>query len=386
MQSREGMLEQMETYAVRAKAIIPLCDNEEQTKISLINPYLELLGYDVRDPRHVQVEVRADIHEGREKVDYAVLRDGAPWMVVEAKAATTRLEDGKPTKQVVRYAMAAPVQYAALTNGRTWRWFRKANGGAMLEDSPFLVHDVLEPSAREIRWLAGIHQSRWQSEAVARIADEESLQSRFEAWFDAAAKEPPEKLLAMLLNEVGHRATAPMMARARTAWIETVRSRENGILTRASRRLQEGETAEAGREPTADEADRKPRKISRRWWYRIREGGPEAAWTYFWNGKNTMMAVAAIAARRLSVEELGRLWETKLLRKEELEVEAWYRQVEGTSHYVFTQIDGPTQRAWMAKVMGRIPGLEVETEKAQRDESQDLEQHPWTSIQKDGMT
>ena len=36
------MVEQMETYAVRARAIAALCDNQEQTKVSLINPYLEL--------------------------------------------------------------------------------------------------------------------------------------------------------------------------------------------------------------------------------------------------------------------------------------------------------------------------------------------------------
>lgn len=36
------MVEQMETYAVRARAIATLCDNQEQTKVSLINPYLEL--------------------------------------------------------------------------------------------------------------------------------------------------------------------------------------------------------------------------------------------------------------------------------------------------------------------------------------------------------
>lgn len=31
------MVEQMETYAVRARAIAALCDNQEQTKVSLIN-------------------------------------------------------------------------------------------------------------------------------------------------------------------------------------------------------------------------------------------------------------------------------------------------------------------------------------------------------------
>ena len=76
--TRADLHEQLETFAVRAKAIAGYCDNEEQTKVSLVNPFLELLGYDVRDPRHVRLEEKADFHDGREKVDYAVLRGGEP--------------------------------------------------------------------------------------------------------------------------------------------------------------------------------------------------------------------------------------------------------------------------------------------------------------------
>ena len=86
----------METFAVRARSIVHLCENEEQTKVSLINPYLEMLGYDVRDPRYVRLEVRADIHTGNEKVDYAILREDRPWMVVEAKKASVPLGDEAP--------------------------------------------------------------------------------------------------------------------------------------------------------------------------------------------------------------------------------------------------------------------------------------------------
>ena len=124
----------------------------------------------------------------------------------------------------------ASVQYAALTNGRVWRWFRKAAGTQMLEDAPFLEHDVCEPRQRETRWLAGIHQTRWDEEAVAWIAGEESLQSRFETWFEQAKDNPPESFLKLLLNETGTgRATAAMLERARTVWLATVRARDAQI-------------------------------------------------------------------------------------------------------------------------------------------------------------
>ena len=184
----------------------------------------------------------------------------------------------------------------------------------MLEDSPFLVHDVCEPGAREVRWLAGIHQSRWESAEVARIADEESLQSRFEAWFEDATRDPPEKLLAMLLNEVGHRATASMLDRARAAWIATVRGRENGILARASRRLQAGEEQTA----PAVEAETAPtRRKGPRWKYRMRTG-PDAPWTYPASARHAGIAVAEVVVGSAGegpwagVEKLAKLWGTTL--------------------------------------------------------------------------
>ena len=70
------LLEKLESHALRVRSIQDYCTNEEQTKVSLINPYLEHLGFDVRDPRYVQLEYRSDIGSGTERVDYALLKTG----------------------------------------------------------------------------------------------------------------------------------------------------------------------------------------------------------------------------------------------------------------------------------------------------------------------
>lgn len=382
---QEGMLEQMETFAVRARAIAPLCDNEEQTKVSLINPYLELLGYDVRDPRHVRLEVRADIHEGREKVDYAVIRDGSPWMVVEAKAASTKLgRDWCPTKQIVRYAMATDVKFAVLTNGRVWRWFRKADGSGMLEDAPFLEHDVCEPGQRELRWLAGIHQARFNGEAVERIADEESLQSRFEGWFEQAKEDPPERFLGVLLNDMGLRATAAMLARARMAWTATVRSREAAILARATRRLQGNEEPE--RDPAQEakqEEKQEPRpsqRTKRRLHYRFRVGEVNP-WEYAGNARAACVAVAAKAAGLIGIEALSELW-PKSVAGEVSEGEArYYDAIPGTDRWwLYGNFNTSDHTKRLEQAVGAVEGLTVETEAGERDDNESREQWPWRPV------
>ena len=59
---------------------------EEATKQSLVLPFLQCLGYNVFDPHEVEPEYTADIGSKQgEKVDYAILSDGEPVILIECK-------------------------------------------------------------------------------------------------------------------------------------------------------------------------------------------------------------------------------------------------------------------------------------------------------------
>ena len=60
------------------------CTNEEATKQSLVLPFFELLGYNPRDPREFAPEYIAD-PSGKNRVDYAILRNGKPVIALECK-------------------------------------------------------------------------------------------------------------------------------------------------------------------------------------------------------------------------------------------------------------------------------------------------------------
>ena len=404
--AKQELKERMETFAVRARSIVNFCDNEEQTKVSLINPYLEMLGYDVRDPRHVRLEVRADIHAGNEKVDYAIMRDGKPWMVVEAKKASAPLENGTPTKQIQRYAMATDVQYMAYTNGRHWRWFRKSSSSPMLEERPFLEHDVTEPEDREIRWLAGIHHSAWNAEEVARIADEESLQSDFVAWYKNCRENPSDTFLRLLLNAHGYRATPNMLERASAAWKATLQATEAAQLNEASRRLRGGPRDEdvqatTGSEGQAEQAQTEAQGTKaesenprRRWKFRWRSG-PGEPWQYEQSGRHAQIAIAtalfaiAGAGNRSDVlERLNSPLDDDDLRREtahQLEPRASaprYFEAVGSSPRiaVYVNLSAREQVMWFARARSAIPTIEIETEQGQRDPVVIQEEWPWISI------
>ena len=370
MQGRESMLEQMETYAKLARERAPHCNSEEQTKISLINPYLELLGYDVRNPRQVSFEEGANFYKGRDKVDYAVFRDGEPWLLVEAKKATNPLRDDRPTEQLQRYAMTKRAPYAALTNGRVWRWFRKDTQTQLLEDAPFLEHDVCEPGKREVRWLEGIHPNRWNRDALEQIADEERMRSRFEPWFENAASNPSDDFLKHLLKETGTSGTRTkaMVERGRTAWLATVRARDAQILARASQRQQ----AERREEPASE-------KKRQNYRYRWREGA-NAPWTYAKNGRVAMLAIAELMARQLGVKAVANVWKTKLLGGREAP-QRTHDLIPGTGVALQQNLNKERQAWRFARARERMDGLQIETEAGERDEQQPEDRWPWRKVE-----
>jgi len=87
------LIDHLQTLAARAKQAGPSLTNEEATKMALIAPFIQALGYDIFNPAEVKPEFSADlpgIKQG-ERVDYAVLENGQPKILVEAKPYTADL-------------------------------------------------------------------------------------------------------------------------------------------------------------------------------------------------------------------------------------------------------------------------------------------------------
>ena len=77
---------------------------ETPTRTIIVDPLLEALGWDVRDPDEVQLEYPTV--DGK-SVDYALLINQTPVLLVEAKALDDPLNDVKAITQVVGYAAPA---------------------------------------------------------------------------------------------------------------------------------------------------------------------------------------------------------------------------------------------------------------------------------------
>jgi predicted type IV restriction endonuclease len=97
---------------------------EQNTKASLIEPILEALGWDIRDPDEVHREFRPISKDS--PVDYALKLIRKPRLFLEAKGLGEDLSDRKWIAQVLGYAVVAGVEWCVLSDGDCYRFYNAA--------------------------------------------------------------------------------------------------------------------------------------------------------------------------------------------------------------------------------------------------------------------
>ncbi len=100
--------------------------DEASTRASLIDPFWEALGWNVRDPREVVLEKRVPTRKGTKRADYCFNVRARPAFVVEAKHAGMKLTDPDLVFQAKRYGYNLPVPVAVLTDFEEFRPFKSA--------------------------------------------------------------------------------------------------------------------------------------------------------------------------------------------------------------------------------------------------------------------
>ena len=197
----ESLYAKLQSYALEKKDLVDHCNSEAQTRLTLINPYLELLGFDVRDPRRVRVEYETGIGKGMEKVDYAILESDNPIVLIEAKSTRGRLDGRLPQAQLRRYAIDSPsVRFAVLTNGVEWEWYYKGEDHRLIE-RPFLVVEVLQPKESDAEFLGRLSNNVLHQETID-AAKNAYLTTQFAEWLEDMYESPSDALLRLVHKEL----------------------------------------------------------------------------------------------------------------------------------------------------------------------------------------
>jgi len=110
-------IDQIKTHAKTIVALKDKIQTEEGTKNALIMPFITILGYNVFNPDEVNPEFTADVGTKKgEKVDYAIIKDGKPCILIECKSINSDLNK-EQASQLYRYFSVTPQESVSLRMG-----------------------------------------------------------------------------------------------------------------------------------------------------------------------------------------------------------------------------------------------------------------------------
>lgn len=184
---------------------------ELPTRTIVIDPLLQALGWNVREPDEVQLEYPTV--DGK-SVDYALKINKKPVLLVEAKALDDPLEDVKSITQVVGYAANAGIEWCILTNGLRWKVYRSVEKCPAPDKLMYEVNlDSKGQEGLNVEQIA-VLMWRFSREQVATgtlddLGEKTFTDSKVRKAFQSLLSDPPRPFLNLVKKELRDESLSP---------------------------------------------------------------------------------------------------------------------------------------------------------------------------------
>lgn len=173
---------------------------EEATKMSFIVPFIQCLGYDVFNPFEVSPEYVTDVGIKKgEKIDYAIMKDGSPIILVECKhhAQNLDLHDG----QLLRYFHVSKAKFGILTNGIHYRFYSDLDTPNKMDEKPFLEINITDVKEQQVDELKKFHKSYFNVDEILNTASELKYLNEIKAVMAGEFSSPSEAFVRHFANK-----------------------------------------------------------------------------------------------------------------------------------------------------------------------------------------
>jgi hypothetical protein len=188
---------------------------ETPTRTIFIDPLLEAIGWDVRDPDEVQLEYPTV--DGK-SVDYAMKINRKPVLLVEAKALNDPLTDVKDVTQTTGYAANDGIVWCILTNGIRWRVYRSVEQCPAPEKLMYEVsYDPLDLEGSSLEQVAAKFR-RFSREEMAKgtldaLGEQTFTDGKIRKAVHHLMADPPNVLLKLVRRATGDSSLKPQTIR-----------------------------------------------------------------------------------------------------------------------------------------------------------------------------
>lgn len=194
-------IDEIRQFSKRVDSLKDNLTTEEATKTSLIMPFFALLGYDVFNPDEFVPEYTADVGIKKgEKVDYAILNNGEPVILIEAKWVKEELQ--KHDSQLFRYFGTSKAKFAILTNGITYRFYTDLEEANKMDEKPFLEINMLDIKETQVAELKKFKKSAFSIDEIFNTASQLKYSNEIKNVFAQDLQNPSDQLIKYFLSSV----------------------------------------------------------------------------------------------------------------------------------------------------------------------------------------
>ena len=183
--------DEIKLFGDRVEKLKSQISTEEATKNAFIMPFIKALGYDVFNPLEVVPEFTADIGIKKgEKVDYAIVKDGQPTILIECKHWSENLNPHN--SQLFRYFHTTKAKFGLLSNGIIFRFYTDLVEKNKMDEKPFLEFNVTDIKDNQIEELKKFHRSYFDIENIVNTASELKYMNELNTFINNEFQNPTE--------------------------------------------------------------------------------------------------------------------------------------------------------------------------------------------------
>lgn len=195
--------DQIKLLADRVSKMKDKIQTEEATKNAFIMPFIQAMGYDVFNPMEVVPEFIADIGIKKgEKVDYAIIKDGEPIILIECKHWSADLDPHN--SQLFRYFHTTKAKFGILTNGIVFRFYTDLVENNKMDEKPFFEFRIDDMKEAQVEKLKEFSKDSFNLEMINNTASELKYMSELRNLIVKEISDPTEEFAKYFARTVYH--------------------------------------------------------------------------------------------------------------------------------------------------------------------------------------
>lgn len=197
-----ALIDELKSISESIPKKIENIETEEATKTAFIMPFIKALGYDMSEPAEVIPEFRADVGGKKgEKVDYAIMKDGEPIILMECKPCSSNL-DRSHKHQLYRYFTSTSTRFGVLTNGVRYQFYTDIEKPNIMDDKPFFEVDLTQLKDSQIDELKKFTKATFDQEKILNTASDLKFASQMKKVMSQELSAPSDEFVKFFTKKV----------------------------------------------------------------------------------------------------------------------------------------------------------------------------------------